>query len=377
MKLHSRPSNLASLTTLSVATIISGLALFSFTLPAGAQISPSEPVSTTAPAPTPSLDQQSIQLEEPATPGLPSDTLTLTAIPPRLGDEEEMRIAPGEKIQTSVRIKNSSNQAIAIETLAEDFILGEDGVTPVPVGNDVSNRWSLAQWITLSPTTQTLQPQQTATVNVLIEVPSDALPGGHYAMIMHQPVGDQTAGASQSRIGQRVGTLVYFIVDGPINEQAFVREFKFNNFSEYGPVPFSFSVENMSDIHITPRIGIEIFNIFGQRVETLAVESKNVFPLLSRDFEGQWDRVWGIGPYTAKMTMSYGTSGSVVMASTQFWLVPIKLVIAIGAGLVAVLGILVAVRRHILHRRNNDSARVRSLEQKVKELEQEKLQKYE
>ena len=52
----------------------------------------------------------------------------------------------------------------------------------------MSNRWSLASWITLTPTEQLLQPNQTVGINVIIEVPEDALPGGHYAMITHQPV---------------------------------------------------------------------------------------------------------------------------------------------------------------------------------------------
>ncbi len=313
-----------------------------------------------------------------------TDQIMLTAIPPRLGDNQELKAKPGEKIQTVIRVRNSSDEALAITTQAQDFIIGEDGETPIPVTDATSNRWSLASWITLAPGVQVVQPGQTANVSVLITVPDDALPGGHYAMLMHEPshnldLANGNAPAktgSESRIAQRVGTLVYFLVDGPINEEAFIRGFEFKNLSEYGPVPFNFSVENMSDVHIKPRISVEVFNIFGKRVDTLSVEEKNVFPLMSRNFSGQWDRIWGIGLYTAQITMNFGSTGQIVMAKDQFWLIPYKLVLAGIVIILAIIGVLTATRRHMIHRRGTETSRIQELEQKVQELEGPKTTKF-
>lgn len=308
---------------------------------------------------------------------------SLTAIPPRLGEDFSLRVKPGEKIQTSVRVRNGSSETMTVKSLAQDFIVNQGGETPIPVEGEISNRWSLASWVILTPSVQDIKPGDIATVNVIIEVPADALAGGHYAMITHQPhTGDTTTGAPQQTnsatgLNQRVGTLLYATVEGPINEAAFIRELQFPKFSEYGPVPFSFKVDNQSDIHISPQIGVEIYNLFGKKVETIDLEGKNIFPFIARDFAGSWDRIWGFGPYTAKAVMSYGQSGQVAVATASFWLLPITLIMAILIVILVVIAIAILIRRHVWHRQQDQSSEIEMLQQKVTQLEQEKLKKFE
>ena len=96
------------------------------------------------------------------------DTITLTAIPPRVGDLEPLRIAPGEKEQVQLRVRNNSNTAITVRSVAQDFILDLDGETPIPLTltEDTNSRWSLADWLVVAPNQQTIQPQaQQVTIN--------------------------------------------------------------------------------------------------------------------------------------------------------------------------------------------------------------------
>lgn len=304
------------------------------------------------------------------------DQVSLTAIPPRLGDDGSLTIKPGEKKQITLKVRNSSQKTLSIESLVSDFVMSEDGETPVALTESVSNRWSLASWMTVSPSGQVLAPNELALVNVVIEAPADALPGGHYAMVTHQPklpsLKDANGQApSQTGISQRVGTLLYVTVDGPINEEAFVRNLTFPNLSEFGPVPFSFTVDNASDVHIRPQVTLEVFNLFGQRVDTLQIESKNVFPLLSRDFSGTWPKIWGTGRYTAKLTMSYGTTGKVVVTQTSFWLLPYKLVLAGGIVLLVLLALTIIIRRHLLHRQAETEAELKAMQDKLATLEKQ------
>lgn len=309
---------------------------------------------------------------------------SLTAIPPRLGEDLSLKIKPGEKIQTSVRVRNGSSQTLTVQSLAQDFIVDLNGETPIAVAEQTSNRWSLASWIMLTPSVQVVQPGEIAIVNVIVEAPADALPGGHYAMITHQPntgggeLDSEFSLISQSvtSLQQRVGTLLYVVVDGPINEAAFIRKLTFPKFTEYGPVPFSFTVDNQSDIHISPQIGVEIYNLFGQKVETIEMTTKNIFPFIARDFEGEWDRIWGFGPYTAKAVMSYGSTGQLAITNTTFWLLPITLLIAILIALLVIIVITIVIRRHFQHRREDQQAKIEMLESKVSQLEQEKLKKF-
>lgn len=316
--------------------------------------------------------------EPPATPK--SNSLTLVAMPPRLGDDLSLTAKPGETVQENIKVKNNSDSPVRITSQAVDFILDEDGETPIPVDEATSSRWSLASWITVAPNSQVLAPNQTAQLSLVIEVPEDALPGGHYAMVLHQPTGvsaDETATAgaqldSATGVNQRVGTLVYFTVAGPINEEAYIRNFQMPFFSEFGPVPFSFTVENRSDIHIQPKLKMEIRNIFGKTVDSFGIESKNIFPLTERSFEGQWDHIWGFGPYKATVAMNFGAQGKVAMASTTFWLLPVKLILAVVIVILTLIAVGVSVRRHMIHRKTDQSKQIKELEDKVKELENQK-----
>lgn len=392
------------LTTITVSVAVSALVLSAFSpisfgqetqvLPA---VEPMVVQTQAQPAIEPSVEQDSVPNAQPAvepmllqTQAQPAtttgsnqvvtDEITVVASPTRVGEDRTLVLQPGERRQITVDVRNVSDKVIDVISTSQDFIIGDDGFTPIPIitENEASNRWSLANWLTIVPNLQSLRPNEIGQLNVLIEVPGDALPGGRYAMIVHEPMAEGTAArnedgsadltTSQSRVSQKVGTLLYIIVDGPINEAAFLRDFSFPRFTEYGPVPFSFTVDNQSDIHIAPQVSVDIFNIFGVKEETIVVDPRNVFPLMSREFESTWDRVWGFGYYTARATMSYGDAGSIVIANTSFWLLPITLVIAVIVILLTFIAMLFAIRRHIWHRDEQDKARIKELEERLQSM---------
>lgn len=308
--------------------------------------------------------------------------LSLTAIPTRLGDDLSLALDPGETEQVTLRVINTGSEAITIRSGAQDFVVFDDAQTPTPIDlAEADNRWSLASWLTITPSTQTIPAGEMASLQAVISIPDTALPGGHYAMVLHQPdvsvSADPSANTQVSGVEQRVGTLLYVMVNGPIKEDAVIREFNIPSFTEFGPVPYSFAVENLSDIHIQPRVTLEIYNLLGRRVESTQFDVRNIFPYTSRDYEGKWDRVWGIGPYTAKLTMSYGTQGSVVEISERFWLLPITIIVAIIVVLLALVASWIAVRRHIIHRREDQTKRIQELESKLERLQSTKPDEFE
>lgn len=317
------------------------------------------------------------QIDDQSTNAEPQSQSTLTAIPPRLGDDDSITVKPGEVKQTTVRVKNSSSQPLNIMTQVNDFVLDQDGETPIALTDtEVSNRWSLASWITIAPNLQTIAPNETKVISVVINVPEDALPGGHYAMITHQPTTTKPDEAeltdtsvSASGISQKVGTLLYVKVEGQINENAFIRNLSFPQLTEYGPVPYSFTVENQSDIHIRPALMLEIRDIFGRKVDQFPIETKNIFPLTERRFDSKWEKVWGTGRYTAILTMNYGTQGAVAIAKASFWLFPVTLVVTFLIVVLVVLAMGIAVRRHLIHRKTDQSAKIKELEEKLEKLE--------
>lgn len=304
-------------------------------------------------------------------------SITLMAIPPKT---DTINVRPGETFQTTVQIRNVSQIPQQIATEVQDFVIGDDGKTPIPISEQQAAplRWSLASWVTAAPISQLLQPNQKAVVNLVIQVPKDALPGGHYAMVLHSP--DLTGGkkataqggrtpASVTQINQRVGTLLYVIVAGNIKENAIIHNFTAPSWVEFGPVPMKFTLENLSDIHIAPDMSIEIRDILGRKIDTITVEKNNVFPYSKRDFSASFQKTWGLGPYYAKLVVAYGTTGKVAMATLMFWMIPYKIILAVLVMTMTLLTAWIVIRRHLIHRNSLETQHIEVLEERIRELE--------
>lgn len=276
------------------------------------------------------------------------ETTRLTALPARLGDADySLHAKPGELVQTSVQIKNSSETVQTIRTSIDDFTVIDDAGQPVPVVPGTPSKWKMADWITLTPDTQTLSTGQVGEITLSIQVPADALPGGRYAMVMSAPVAKDNTAGSGTGISQQVGTLLYFVVDGQINEEAYIRDVQIKKWFEFGPVPFSFVMDNRSDIHITPQIQVTITNMLGQQSDEFLIESKNIFPGSERLFEEVWQRRFGLGKYSGIITASYGKSGLVTLGHFTFWMIPIRAILGILFVFSSGFYVLIAVARRM------------------------------
>lgn len=251
--------------------------------------------------------------------------ITLTAIPPRT----EIKAKPGETVQQTIKIRNDTDTELVTLSEIRDFIVVDDSGTPMPVEEDVSGRWSLASWVSMAPVRNILQPKEIAIIHLVITVPEDALPGGHYAMVLHTPASDSLINAgSSTEIAQKVGTLVYLMVEGLITEKAQLVKFEPDKyFKEYGPVDFKAIIKNLSDIHIKPIANIAVYNMIGQNSALLNLDEVNIFPFKSRSFQSQFPGKWHLGRYKAVLTASYGTQGNKLTGVVYFWIIPWKLIL--------------------------------------------------
>lgn len=269
------------------------------------------------------------------------EQLNLIAIPPRV---DEITLKPGESKQTTVKVKNESQSEITIEVGVKDFIVTDDKgtVTPLDEVPENAERWSLSSWITLSETKLALGPNETKPVEVLVTVPESAMPGGHYAFVYYQPMSEGLIGqGSKTSVVQQVGSLLYVTVDGPINEEAYVRRLKVPPFSEYGPISFLTEIDNLSDVHIAPSGSITVTNLLGQLSTTLKLDEKNIFPYTSRVFENTWNKKWLLGRYKAQLQAGYGDSGQGLVATVFFWVIPWKIILSLTLAVLIVLLIVI------------------------------------
>lgn len=265
----------------------------------------------------------------------------MTVIPPRL----EISAKPGETIRKIVQFRNESDNTAYLAVSVKDFIVNNNTGQPDFVDARVSGRWAASSWLKTN-SSLTVSPKVIGNLNVTINVPKDALPGGHYAGILYQNKGTPSVvgkgvGAG-SAVTQVVGTLVYINVAGPITENATIQKFEVPGFSEYGPIPFTTEINNLSDIHIKPVGQITIRNLFGQVSTQLKLDERNVFPGASLLYTNTWAEKLLIGRFRADLEVAYG-SGRALKATAYFWVFPWKIALIIILtiiliGLIAYLG---------------------------------------
>lgn len=273
-----------------------------------------------------------------------AQTITkLDAIPPRL----EMEVKPGEVGHQVLKVRNTGESEQAVIVKIQDFIVKDDKGTPVPVEEEISGRWAASTWVTVSPSKFTIKPGELKELDMTIIVPDDALPGGHYAVVFYEPAQGIEIEGTKSAVALNVGTLVYITVPGPITENAVVRRMDIPSFSEYGPVKIKTEIANMSDVHINPVGEIKIYNMLGGLDQTLKLDSLNIFPGTSREYENSWDKIWGFGKYKAMLEAGYGSQGNTLQAVVYFWVLPWKIIVF------TVLTIVIVVLLIILIKKNN------------------------
>ena len=252
--------------------------------------------------------------------------LTVTVIPP----QKEVEVIPGETTVETLKIRNDSTETQILKITVKDFVVTNDSGTPIIIEEDSEdNRWAASNWIQVSPTQVKLEPGELKGVQLIVNTPKNATPGGHYAAVLYSPDLTNTVNQTGSVIDPRTGTLVYIKVPGDIKEDAKVTKFKVPSFQEYGPVNILSTITNLSDIHITPIGKVSIKGWLGRKIADLALDQTNIFPYTSRDFENILNKKWLFGRYQAQLNAGYGTTGQALVATAYFWVIPWKLIIAV------------------------------------------------
>ena len=285
----------------------------------------------------------------------------LSAIPPRL----EVTVNPDGAITKTIKVRNESDTDKTVSISIEDFVVNDNKGTPTIItASETDNRWAASSWIQVSPSSVKLKAGETKTLNLTVMPPKNALPGGHYAMVVQSPEGKTTLNATGSSIQPRVGTLVYITIPGDITQNAVIKNFSAGKFFEFGPIDFATTIQNLSDIHIKPAGNITVTNMI--RMKSFVQFNKdgsNIFPGKTRDFENQLNKKWLFGRYKAELNAAYGSAGGVATAVIFFWVIPWRFLILVGAAIAVIATVII-----ILKNKTGDN---KDTEEKVDELEKE------
>lgn len=288
----------------------------------------------------------------------------ISAIPPRL----EITVNPDSAVSQIIKVRNESKEEKTITTNVKDFIVTDNIGTPVIVEtNEENNRWAASSWIQISPTTVKLKPGETKSLTLIVMPPANALPGGHYAMVLHTPNEISLLSSTGASVQTQVGTLIYITIPGDINQNAMVQSFTAPKLSEFGPIDFNTTIKNLSDIHIQPVGSINIKNWLGGKTAQVNFESTNIFPYTTRNFTSTLNKKWMFGRYQANLQAVYGTNGGLVNATIFFWVIPWRLLILIGIAITIIIA-LILIKKNKPKVSNKPTDEVTELEKELEDL---------
>jgi hypothetical protein len=247
------------------------------------------------------------------------------------------KLNPGDRAEGITRIINQSSVPLTFQIAVRDYVVLDTVGTPTILPpNTLSNKYSAAAWIGVTPQTFTLQPGEKQTINYYLQVPGNARPGGHYAAIVYTPVVGKGVTGSGSTVNSELGSLFYITINGPIHEQASVSKFFANPFQEYGPVDVLTQIKNFGDLHISPQGTITVTGLFFNQTQKLPTH--NIFPEAARDFQNTFGQALMLGQYKAVLLASYGSNNNLpLMATVYFWVFPWKVTLIIVLAVVAII----------------------------------------
>jgi hypothetical protein len=290
---------------------------------------------------------------------------SLVVSPPRIDLEGK----PGDVLQQAIKITNSGDKSITLSASAIDFIVADDSGTPIQITTSASGRYLASPWFILDKPELTLSANQSMSIIAIIEIPADALPGGHYAGIFFAPKEKGALGTTGAVVTPEIGALFGITVAGNIKYDALIKDFSVKaNVSEFGPIEFTAVIENQSDTHIRPNSKIVIHDMLGRQLAELPLDEVNIFPFATRTLTGSWNTVWGLGRYRATLTSSYGP-GLVTSRDLSFWIMPYRLIASILVILLVLLVLYLSVRRHLIHKEDHRDDEIDELKRKIAEME--------
>jgi hypothetical protein len=231
---------------------------------------------------------------------------------------------------------------------ANDFTAaGEDGTPKIILNNeDNNNPYSMKAWV-VAPVSLNLVPKEVKTMDITINVPKDASPGGHYGIIRFTatPPSLKSSGVSLST---SLGALMLVTVSGPVSEKLSIAEFSVNHNGktgdvfQSGPLNFVQRIKNEGNVHEQPTGRVAITDMFGRKVANVNMNlpPRNILPVSTRKFQEPLDKaVIGkrklFGRYSATLTVTYGKNKQTVSSSLVFWVIPYRVVAVVIALLVA------------------------------------------
>jgi hypothetical protein len=245
---------------------------------------------------------------------------------------------PGQAVTAQISLRDISSGNLQVKGQVNDFVAaGEDGTPKILLDDKEVNPYSIKGWITQLPNL-VMVPKQIKTFPIVINVPADAAPGGHYGVIRFTATPPELHDTGVS-LSASLGALVLITVNGKTTEHLSVASFtmshngKTGTLQESAPIQFTERFKNDGNVHEQPTGQVSVTDMFGKKIGAvnINVPPRNILPQSIRRFEQPLDEtVLGnkklFGHYRADLKVTYGANKQVLTDSFGFWVVPYRLI---------------------------------------------------
>lgn len=238
----------------------------------------------------------------------------------------EAEAGPSGVVSSFVELKNDSPVLKTFYPTIQKFVpRGENGQQNFLPLTDVSG---LPSWIYVLPSSVKVAPGAIVRVPFEIRVPTYAEPGGYYAALFWSDQAPDDRSDGQSSIASRIGTLLFFMVNGSVDRTVRLERFSAASvFSSYRlPVRFSLRLQNQGNVHVAPVGFVKVTNLFGKTVARLSInpDAMRLLPHQDRTLSVDWSPASKrsvFGWYRAELEKTTVLSGSAT-TTMRFFILP-------------------------------------------------------
>ncbi len=253
---------------------------------------------------------------------------------------------PGDTLINEIKVYNTSPNILNANILVDNYVpVGKYGAVKLTNPN-VSTDYSLASWVSVSPSSISVAPGSFQYVKFAINVPINAQPGSKFASIVVS-IAPSSNGTSGSGIGTEIGSLILLTVSGNVNVSASLKSFQvFPYFSRNSVIHFNQTIEDTGDVTIKPYGKIVISNIFNHIVKVIPIEELDVIPQAERVSSETINGKGLFGIYRASLFVNYNSEGKggTLVGNSTFIVIPIFKII----GVLILLALIFIFRRNII-----------------------------
>lgn len=273
---------------------------------------------------------------------------------------DEFVVKPGTTVVREVKVTNPVRDVVTLYPQVLNFTTdNEQGQPTFYTLAEKNSRYALSAWVSFSKEFIRVAPNENEVVNVTVKAPDNAEPGGHYGAILFSTEKPEVKkDVSQVSVVGLIGSLFLATVPGDVTQKLTLDDYDAPHFLINPPAKFSLLFSNTGNIHEKPQGELKIRNWFGDTVKTLKInegggnvlpDSKRRFDIgetIDKKFVTGWQFDWkAVGRYTTTAVIAYGNPEQQLQAVRSFFIIPLWLIIAVGAVILLIISWIVAARR--------------------------------